>query len=299
MSGLNLLLQAAGCSDDSCYSISVGSSTSLGDSIGSITTSSGGTDSSDQHMHILHSNYLSASNRDSLLRPKPNKNLLQTCSNSSLPPKKRIRLASVGGNSWGINDDASSSFQLRSDASLSTLGTSVSSYTESPTVNSEWTAASASMTPRENGLLQLCSRGRLIAHVPNSKSKKEDFGPLKRPDARCHLSGGGASGKKRKNMLVQDLDGNDMCMGYFSTMTTNASPKSSRVDEEDAAKSEAPNSAGKVASTQLPSTEGGANSAATTSANQDKLNRNSVCIDAKSKLYEAYLRALNNTSIKQ
>merc|ERR1719253_990039 len=154
------------------------------------------------------------------------------------------------------------------------------------------------MTPRENGLLQLCSRSRLIAHVPNSKSKKEDFGPLKRPDARRHLSGGGASGKKRKNMLVQDLDGNDMCMGYFSTMTTNASPKSSCVDEEDAAKSEAPNSATKQPSNQLPSTEGGANSAATTSATKDKLKRNSVCIDAKSKLYEAYLRALNNTSIK-
>ena len=61
-------------------------------------------------------------------------------------------------------------------------------------------------------------------------------------------------------MLMQDLDGNKICMGYFSTMTTNTFPKLSRVDKEDAAKSEAPNSAGEMASSCLPTKEGGVQS---------------------------------------
>ena len=290
MSGLYLLLQAAAakCNDDSSASAS---------SIGSVPTCS-----TERHEHnILHSNFTSVVDKQ---RNLPKTISYLSYSNGSLPPKKRIRLASFG--------DAS--FPLRiSKTSISTLDTSVlsgSGYiatteSSSPTRNSEWTAADM-------------LRGRALivpssGNGPSKKSKNKEASTttgasgagggtgiicsLKRSKREHRLTDASAAGgnnsattacEKRKNSsLVKDLDGNDMCMGYFSTiMASHLKSASADVEERDDMSSGA-----KEPAALPPSTEGADKVMMVTAAGSN-FECNSGCIDAKSKLYESYLRAL-------
>jgi hypothetical protein len=182
----------------------------------------------------------------------------------------------------------------RSDASLSSLGVSVvtassrgSGYTDSPTLNSEWTEATvAEMRSRKDevNLLQLCNTvivptKRRVTQDKNEGSKPRrvslSFHKTPSPELiiRPQVPAGSSSvnrneGKNVKTSLVKDVNGNDMCMGYFS-MTSHKSAAT-----EGQAKPQDMNKMNK------------------SSVDVKHTNQAASSTTAKSLLYQAYLQAL-------
>mmetsp|Transcript_16467 Transcript_16467/g.39416 ORF Transcript_16467/g.39416 Transcript_16467/m.39416 type:complete len:293 (+) Transcript_16467:120-998(+) len=287
MSGLYLLLQAAAakCNDDSSASAS---------SIGSVPTCS-----TERHEHnILHSNFTSAVDKQ---RNLPKTISYLSYSNGSLPPKKRIRLASFGDASFPLRISKTSISTLDTSA-LSGSGYIATTESSSPTRNSEWTAADMlrgraliapssgngpSKKSKNNEAATTCGAGGGTSIICSLKRSKREH-RLTDASAVGGNNSATTAGKRRKNSsLVKDLDGNDMCMGYFSTiMASHLKSSSADVEERDDTSSSA-----KEPAALPPSTEG-ADKVMMMTAAGGNFERNSGCIDAKSKLYESYLRAL-------
>ena len=109
MSGMDLLLQAAECSDGAASVCSAGNVSTSADSTASSTAA--------DYTTILYSNFISAQEsyrqQQQLQQQPPPKSMSRSNSGASLPPKKRMRFCSF------------MSEPRRSDASLSSLGVSV------------------------------------------------------------------------------------------------------------------------------------------------------------------------------
>ena len=277
MSGMDLLLQAAECSDGAASVCSAGNVSTSADSTASSTAA--------DYTTILYSNFISAQEsyrqQQQLQQQPPPKSMSRSNSGASLPPKKRMRFCSF------------MSEPRRSDASLSSLGVSVvtassraSGYTDSPTLNSEWTEATvAEMRSRKDevNLLQLCNTvivptKRRVTQAKNDGSKprrvslsfqKTPSPELIRPQVPAGSSSVNNEGKNVKTSLVKDVNGNDMCMGYFS-MTSHKS-----ADIEGQAKPQDMNKMNKSSVDVKQHTNHAASSTT-----------------AKSLLYQAYLQAL-------
>lgn len=256
MFGMNLLLQAAECSDDAR-------------SISSAVTSS-----SIDHKHMSYSSFASA-------RPlHSNSKVSRSCSNTSLPPKKRIMLE-VSAN-YGMNNE---SFQLRSDtssmSSLASASSRGSGCTDSSTLNSEWTetemVATEMMTP-----LQVYNSRKVGNSCLKTSSKKRQ------------LSDASANSKTKRNntLLLKDVNGNDMCMGYFSM----ASRQTSSTEDQNSSQAVKPQDAhmrdGEKQSVMSHTTRRNTTMPAGISSKN-----NSASIEAKSLatslIFQAYLQALN------
>ena len=268
---MDLLLQAAECSDGAASVCSAGNVSTSADSTASSTAA--------DYKTILYSNFISAQESYRQQQPPP-KSMSRSNSGASLPPKKRMRFCSF------------MSEPRRSDASLSSLGVSVvtassraSGYTDSPTLNSEWTEATvAEMRSRKDevNLLQLCNTvivptKRRVTQDKNDGSKprrvslsfqKTPSPELIRPQVPAGSSSVNNEGKNVKTSLVKDVNGNDMCMGYFS-MTSHKS-----ADIEGQAKPQDMNKMNK------------------SSVDVKHTNQAASSTTAKSLLYQAYLQAL-------
>lgn len=149
-------------------------------------------------------------------------------SESSLPPKKRMR--------YRFTESPSSSNLIRSDSSFSSLSTSSrDSVTDSPTLNSEFNVEDLrqkiSAEEEEVGLLMLHLRNGSITVSNNAKSN--------RSKAKRRRSGGPGSAKtsKRKGVgttgddaYLKDVGGNCMSMGYFSKYRQTSDEKEEHPD---------------------------------------------------------------------
>ena len=121
-------------------------------------------------------------------------------SNASLPPKKRLRLVS--------------------DASRLTTA-SVVSASGGGSANSEWTTGGASaMKCHQDGvrkMLQLC--GATVA-VPERRAKIEGRKTgEKKSTKKSFKSTASSKGDPSSATVVKDVNGRDIGMGYFSTMS--------------------------------------------------------------------------------
>mmetsp|Transcript_11596 Transcript_11596/g.25068 ORF Transcript_11596/g.25068 Transcript_11596/m.25068 type:complete len:300 (+) Transcript_11596:2-901(+) len=198
---MELLLQAAECSDGPRSTESVCSS--------STTTS-----------RSSYSHHLSPSRSNNM---------------SSLPPKKRMKL--------NFDQDAvssESSFQLPRSVSVVSSGMSTNSttfhgsssssfYTDSPALNSDWTTTTtATQGPQASTFIHPLFNSVIVPNrsvydkkssrrIPSKKSKS-----LKRQRI-FDSSSNSSRAAKKKPSLVRDVDGNDMCMGYFSMPARNQS----------------------------------------------------------------------------
>lgn len=301
MSGMELLLQAAGCSDGASSNESVCSSSTSRSSYS-------------HHLSTSRSNYM-----------------------SSLPPKKRMKLNFVHN---AVSSE--SSFQLPRSVSVVSSGMSANSttsihgsssssfYTDSPTLNSDWTTTTtATQGPQANTFLHPLFNSVIVPNrrvndkkysqrIPSKKSKS-----LKRQRVFDSSSSSNRAAKKEPS-LVRDVDGNDMCMGYFSMPARNQSQSPAiasspapedppspvavetlpantvtvnrrQMKPQDANKEEPPKQ--RRAEIAPPQTR------ATTIAPVMKIPldkpEHNAAIAAKTLLYQAYLRALNQVPMNQ
>ena len=176
----------------------------------------------------------------------------------SLPPKKRrmINYHNNSGSAFGISAASSSSSNagsflpqllqtkeliptsqrtsLRSTVSVSSSNSRAShnsnysngsSYTDTDTPIQTIAYPPRPQQPRKSFIHHLCN----IVIVPNTNTTRPN---PKKPVSKKTTS----HNKKRnpRNTLVKDVDGNDMCMGYFS-MPTSQRRSSPPVEEEETA----------------------------------------------------------------
>eukprot|EP00571_Detonula_confervacea_P001193 CAMPEP_0172317250 /NCGR_PEP_ID=MMETSP1058-20130122/31033_1 /TAXON_ID=83371 /ORGANISM="Detonula confervacea, Strain CCMP 353" /LENGTH=267 /DNA_ID=CAMNT_0013031765 /DNA_START=33 /DNA_END=833 /DNA_ORIENTATION=- len=182
MLGMNLLLQAA----DECS-----------DGTSSISSSSAASNNTD-HAQILNSSFASSPKS---LHPKK---IISSCSINSLPPKKRIKLELSASNGYGMNE----SFQFPSDTSrmnesfqLGSDTSGISSVASASDWKKDW--------KKECRNLKLFKRSAIVPTTRSAKIK------------RGRNSSSKTSSRKRKvsdasTDSIKDVNGNDMCMGYFS-----------------------------------------------------------------------------------
>lgn len=240
MSGMDLLLHAAGYTSAGDNSVSSSSST------GSINSSAKNNNCEKQKQSMkdsLYSNFVSAIT----FRPSCSSNskaLTRSGSNMSLPPKKRMKLSfHAAQSSVSMNNMTSNKmFQLRrSEPSLSTLGHSImsngpashcfSESTDSPTLNSEWTTASLQKSTGNNNVFKslgltnnmIITKNKTTSSSSGSKrssssklstknnNKRKTFKPTatkkkhqqNKSDISSFLS-------KNNEDVVKDVNGNDM-----------------------------------------------------------------------------------------
>mmetsp|Transcript_18646 Transcript_18646/g.34564 ORF Transcript_18646/g.34564 Transcript_18646/m.34564 type:complete len:337 (+) Transcript_18646:164-1174(+) len=175
-------------------------------------------------------------------------------SSTSLPPKKRMKISfqatdSSGGNHGG-GSNTNESFRIQSDSSVSSLGMSVMSsstygsggHIDSPSTNSEWTETMATKvrnkTNATNSFLNISyplvepKRNKKKDQKKNgtsSSTRKSSTHGLKRQlSSTSSLKSSATSSKTTDELSVKDVDGNDMCMGYFSMPSRMSSSSSSK-----------------------------------------------------------------------
>lgn len=188
MSGMDLLLHAAGytsASDDSTSSIS---------STGSSATNNNNEEQKQRMKDNLYSNFVSAIT----FQPSSSSNskaLTRSGSNMSLPPKKRMKLgfraarSSASKNNIMTNNEMFQS-KARSESSLSTLGHSIisngaashcfSGCTDSPTLNSEWTSASLQKSTGNNNIFKSLGLTNNMIIAKNKKTSSSSSSSNKR-----------------------------------------------------------------------------------------------------------------------
>jgi len=280
MSGMELLLQATGRSD------------------GVRSTDSSANSTTDKHT-MLHSNFVTAANKIS----RSNND-----SKSSLPPKKRMKFNFDNASCVSMSE---SSFQRTgsSDTSLSSSWMSVASRSSTitshgsdcitnsptPTQNSEWTETmTTEMMMRPQGdLLQL---GNSVI-VPKRKkggsghSSKKSNSSVKRQlyDSSVNTK---AASKKKESSFIKDVNGNDMCMGYFSMPSRKLSP----VEEQTLPTTVNPQDVSQEELKLLHTNEVSMPHSTKTAAAMTIPDSQAAQIAAKSLLYQAYLQALNQST---
>jgi len=294
MSGLDLLLQAAR-SSNSDLSVSVDRS---------VSSSPG-----DYKRSLLHSNFVATNNK--LLHSS---NISLSDSKTSLPPKKRMKLSFH--NTSGEHSMNKESVQLRcnpvSSTSLATLVSSASSQgssvVDSPTLNSEWTdiATTEAMRPK-NGLLQLCDSVNVpkrenvphkISHDRRSASKKKSNSnsDLK---LRCGLSNDSIRADLKS---LTDVDGNDMCMGYFSMPRRKSPPvalPTTVTNPQEEHQVEETKQLASILIHQEPLSNSATASFSSRREIPNEKPENSQAMTPKWLLYQAYLQALNQSLVNE
>mmetsp|Transcript_6617 Transcript_6617/g.10555 ORF Transcript_6617/g.10555 Transcript_6617/m.10555 type:complete len:401 (+) Transcript_6617:403-1605(+) len=282
MSGMELLLQATGRSD------------------GVRSTDSSANSTTDKHT-MLHSNFVTAANKISRS---------DSDSKSSLPPKKRMKFNFDNASCVSMSE---SSFQRTgsSDTSLSSSWMSVASRSSTiashssdcitnsptPTQNSEWTETmTTEMMMRPQGdLLQL---GNSVI-VPKRKkggsghSSKKSNSSVKRQlyDSSVNTK---AASKKKESSFIKDVNGNDMCMGYFSMPSRKLSP--APAEEQPLPTTVNPQDVTQEELKPLPTNEVIMPHSTKAAAVITIPDSQAAQIAAKSLLYQAYLQALNQST---
>lgn len=288
MSGFDLLLQAAGRSQ-SDFSVGRSASNSSGD-----------------YKHsLLHSNFIGTNNK-----PLPSSKIPLSDSKISLPPKKRMKHSLHVAS--GEHNISTHSAQLRpnpiSCVSVATFVSSASSSSvDSPTINSEWTDSATTEAKRpKNGPLQLCD----TISVPKRKDAAHKFShgrrsaSKKKPNSSSDLklrrgfSNHSINTKSGDTKSLTDVDGNDMCMGYFSMPrrkpppavlpTTVMNPQ----EEHQVEKLEQP--VPTLIQQELTSNSA-MESFPSGNKTRDEKSENSQAMTAKLLLYQAYLQAINQS----
>lgn len=208
MSGMDLLLQAA----------------SIGNSDSSVRNASCGTGDNKRSFLQSNSHGVATNANTQWLQSSP---ISRAGSTISLPPKKRLKLTFQNSSCEHSMNKGSVPLR-RNPLSLASVATVVSSASsqgssviDSSTRNYEWTdSAITEATRTKNNLLHLCDS----VHVPKRQDAAHKFGHGRRsaskkksngsscPKPRCGLSNQSSSDMKS----LTDVDGNDMCMGYFS-----------------------------------------------------------------------------------